>query len=76
MQSGIRTQKQLKLNKLTGEQKLAFLSNNGIDLNWNVAIEIEVLNSGDLFPLHAMQLKLFPAIKDRYHEDGMACIPD
>ena len=55
-----------------------FLSNNSIGLNWDMAIdnlhEIEVSNSGNLFPLNAMQLKLFPAIKDRCHKDGMAYI--
>ena len=49
-------------------------------LTWDVAIdnlnERELSNSATSFPLNAGQLKLFPAIKDRCHKDGMACIPD
>ena len=80
LQLCIRAQKQQKFNKLTGDQQFVFLSDNSIGLNWDVAIdnfnEIEFSNLGNLFPLNAMQLKLFPIIKDRCHKDGMACIPD
>ena len=80
LQGCIRAQKQRKFNKLTGGQQFVFLSNNSIGLTWDVAIdnlnEIEFSYSGTLFPMNAGQLKLFPVIKDRCHQDGMACIPD
>ena len=80
LQGCIRAQKQRKFNKLTGGQQFVFLSNNSIGLTWDVAIdnlnEIELSDSATLFLLNAGQLKLFPAIKDRCHKDGMVCILD
>ena len=74
LQGCIRAQKQRKFNKLTGGQQFVFA------LTWDVAIdnvnERELSNSATLFPLNAGQLQLFPAIKDRCHKDGMACIPN
>ena len=74
LQGCIRAQKQQKSNKLTGGQQFVFgLTGDAAIDNLN---EREFSNSATLFPLNAGQLKLLPAIKDRYHKDGMACIPD
>ena len=78
LQACIRSQKQRKFNKLTGQTMYKLFASNSLGMSWHDAmanIDDTEESGGQFFPLSAAQLKLFPSLKDACHHKGMCGIP-